>query len=152
MSENGQIVSSQNSSKVSSGERLRPHWFQPGQSGNPGGRPKKLTRPLEKLLDEKVPGKSVTYAEEFAAKVLDRALKRSDFMAKEIFERIEGKVPQAITGADGGPVQFQVNVMYGASAPQDVVVEAISADNDAIDAAIESPEAVDSNGYNEVKS
>lgn len=75
------------------------------------------------MLDAK-DSKGTSYAEKFVKSFLERAIKRSDFAAKEIWERAEGKVPQAITGADGGPVQFQVAVVYGSAdpQPQDVVV------------------------------
>jgi hypothetical protein len=34
-------------------QALRAHTWKPGQSGNPGGRPKKLTQPLEDFLARK---------------------------------------------------------------------------------------------------
>ena len=85
----------------------RPWLFKPGQSGNPGGRPKKITRVIDKLLDEPY-DKNRTYLQAFGEETLKRAIKRSDFMAKEILERVEGKVPQALTGPEGGPIQVAV--------------------------------------------
>ena len=92
--------------------------WKPGQSGNPGGRPKKkpLTEQLERILDDcgRDP-RQRTYAQRLVESMVKRAIKKSDFAAKEIWERAEGKVPQAVTGANGGPMQFQVAVLYGSA-------------------------------------
>ncbi len=72
---------------------LKPYHFKPGNNANPGGRPKKLTRELEKQLQDKVPGdpKGRSYAQLFISQVLGRAITKSDVMAKEIFDRVEGR-------------------------------------------------------------
>ena len=95
-----------------------PPWltpWKPGQSGNPGGRPKRkpLTEQLEKILDEcgRDPQRR-TYARRLVESAVKRAIKKDTFALKEIWERTEGKVPQAVTGGNGGPVQFAVAVMY----------------------------------------
>jgi len=92
---------------------LRP--WQPGQSGNPSGRPKRkpLTEQLERILDEvgRDPQQR-TYARRLVESAVKRAIKKDTFALKEIWERAEGKVPQAVTGGNGGPVQFAVAVMY----------------------------------------
>lgn len=87
--------------------QLRPHAFTPGVSGNPGGRPKKITKVIDKLLDQPF-DENRTYLQAFGEETLKRAIMRSDFMAKEILERVEGKVPQALTGPEGGPIQVAV--------------------------------------------
>jgi hypothetical protein len=70
--------------------------WKPGQSGNPNGRPQKLTRELDKQLSARVPGdpKKRSYAQLFIESVMKRAITKSDVLAKEIFDRIEGKIPQ----------------------------------------------------------
>jgi Family of unknown function (DUF5681) len=97
-------------------ENFRPHLFKPGQSGNPGGRPKKkpLTEELEKILQStgRDPQKR-TYAKRLMESAVKRAIKKDTLALREIWERAEGKVPQALTGAEGGPVQFEVSVIYG---------------------------------------
>jgi Family of unknown function (DUF5681) len=96
--------------------RVAPYKWKPGQSGNPGGRPKKkpLTDELEKILNTISHDKAgKTYATRLVEAAVRRAIKKSDFALKEIWERTEGKVPQAVTGGNGGPVQFQVAVLYG---------------------------------------
>jgi len=84
--------------------------FQPGQSGNPGGRPKKkLTDKLEARLDTPIPGdkNGRTYGDLFIEKLVRRACNRSDTAAKEIFDRVEGKALQRmeLSGPEGGPVE-----------------------------------------------
>jgi hypothetical protein len=73
-------------------EALKAYAFKPGQSGNPGGRPRKLTAPLEAFLARKDKhGKQ--YAQLLIESMVMRAIKNSDSMVKEIFERVEGHVP-----------------------------------------------------------
>src|SRR5574340_1696695 len=75
-------------------ENFRPYLFKPGQSGNPGGRPKKkpLTEELEKILHStgRDPQKR-TYARRLMESAVKRAIKKSDFALKEVWERTEGK-------------------------------------------------------------
>ena len=42
-----------------------------------------------------------------AESLVDRAIESDTRAAVEVNDRVEGKVPQAITGADGGPLQVQ---------------------------------------------
>jgi hypothetical protein len=76
-------------------ENLRP--FQPGKSGNPGGRPKKIvTDCLAELLGQKAPEDPMhrSYAELLALGMLNRAIAKSHPDAKEILGRVEGKVAE----------------------------------------------------------
>ena len=70
-------------------EALRTHTWKPGQSGNPGGRPKKLTQPLEDFLARK-DKKGRQYAQLLIEAMVTRAIKKSDTLIKEIFDRVEG--------------------------------------------------------------
>lgn len=80
--------------------------WQPGQSGNPAGRPPKelcLTSILkEKLLEipEEVDGKPNTEGKSRGELIVDKAVElatRGDERhLREVWDRIEGKVPQAI--------------------------------------------------------
>ncbi len=78
------------------------HQFKPGQSGNPGGRVKgeSITARLRRILDsEAKPG--LPFAEQLAKAMVTEACKGKFPFAKEILDRLEGKVPDRIAGADG---------------------------------------------------
>jgi Family of unknown function (DUF5681) len=80
--------------------------FQPGQSGNPLGRPvrKPLITALEKYLSRPVPGDKQhrTFLEKLVEETVKRAIKKSDVLVREIFERVEGKVAPDETQANMG--------------------------------------------------
>jgi hypothetical protein len=84
----------------------------PGETNNPGGRPKKLTHILKQVLDERVPRdkKRRTRARKFVESVVDRATKRSDSLAKEVFDRSEGKVQTQIevSGPAGAAIPMTI--------------------------------------------
>jgi Family of unknown function (DUF5681) len=73
------------------------HQFKPGQSGNPGGRPKskpfsdELWRQLQALENPKSK-KGQTMLQALIAAGIKRALKDSDTLLKEILNRIDGPV------------------------------------------------------------
>jgi len=71
---------------------LRPRW-KPGQSGNPKGRPKgmTLTGLLRKAFED-----SPEKAQEFIAKTIAFAMEGQAPYAKEVWERMDGKVREHI--------------------------------------------------------
>jgi hypothetical protein len=82
------------------------HRFQPGRSGNPGGRPKSrpITRALRRFLRQPVgaaaraaedPG--ATAAEVLAARLLIAAAAGDARAAALLLDRVEGRVPQAVS-------------------------------------------------------
>jgi hypothetical protein len=77
-----------------------------GESGNPGGRPKKkpITDELERLLQEQAPDASGrTWRAVIAESLLRQAAKGDVRAISELTNRIEGKPLQAVQlGADGG--------------------------------------------------
>lgn len=83
--------------------------FKKGQpSANPGGRPKALAE--WRKSDEAMRLRGLSY------KVLERALvavkipwKDRITAATVLLERIEGKVPLAVTGEGGGPVKLELS-------------------------------------------
>jgi hypothetical protein len=101
------------------GDRRSPRTeFQPGVSGNPGGRPKKtpITDEFRILLQQLHPDqkkyKGKTYAQVLAEAQFKLAIDLGDMSAaKEIADRVEGKVPQKseVAGPDGSAIPF-VNV------------------------------------------
>lgn len=91
---------------------LRPPW-KPGQSGNPSGRPKKpLTERLISKLVREDSAEADRIIESLIASASDKDSPWSVRAASEIFDRVEGKVPQALTGEDGGAVRLQFEVIH----------------------------------------
>ena len=86
--------------------------FKAGVSGNPAGRPRKLTRILERILDSVYPGEGEkrTYGEVLVQAIVERAINGSDALVALIFERIEGKVPAAHehSGRDGTEITLSL--------------------------------------------
>jgi|HubBroStandDraft_6_1064221.scaffolds.fasta_scaffold275805_1 hypothetical protein len=92
--------------------------FQKGRSGNPGGRPKTLiTDAYRRVAKKKYPNdpENRTYAQLVAEGQFRAAIKGKTEAAKEIAERLEGKVPQAthLSGgvdADGNSIPIPVSL------------------------------------------
>ena len=103
----------QKTAKVGRGNPPPEHQWKPGQSGNPGGRPKKtpLSDACREILDSPVPkdksGRS--YAQVIAEKLAKKARAGNISAAKEIADRAEGKARQAmeLSGPEGGPLDIQ---------------------------------------------
>jgi|SRR5262244_907152 len=73
-------------------DHLREHCFRPGQSGNPGGRPKGTLRDLlNERLDEIDPRTQKTYGRLLAEALVRAALGGNVEAFKAIADRIEGK-------------------------------------------------------------
>ena len=73
-------------------ERTKPHRFQPGQSGNPAGRPPKdysITSQVKLLID-----KDPKIAREIAHQWLKDATKGKTEARRDLQDRIEGKVTE----------------------------------------------------------
>lgn len=89
--------------------------FAPGQSGNPGGRPKTkpLTDAYRAILNQKDPNdkEGRTYAEIIAMAQVKRAIEGDSRAVGEIADRVEGKVTQPISGPDEGPIDVKLSGM-----------------------------------------
>jgi hypothetical protein len=75
--------------------------FLPGQSGNPGGRPKgsvKISSAYERSLARLVPGdpEGRTYAQFIADKNVELAAEGNIAAIKEVTDRVEGKAPRTV--------------------------------------------------------
>ncbi len=84
--------------RFASGNTHGARW-QPGQSGNPKGRPKGVTLSdaLRKMLAEQAPGKTEqTYAEVIARALCKQAVKGNVLAAKEVADRVEGRPKQSL--------------------------------------------------------
>lgn len=91
--------------------------FKPGQSGNPGGRPKRgwnWAKLFEEAVDEELTtkdGKMTAQAKQFIVKKLVRMAVDGDMVAvKEIINRMDGMPKQSteIGGLDGGPLTIEI--------------------------------------------
>lgn len=65
------------------------------------------TKVREFLLEKAKDGE--TYGDKLKRAAILRAINKSDVMAKEIWDRVDGKVPMPITGADGAPLLIQIS-------------------------------------------
>lgn len=81
--------------------------FTPGQSGNPGGRPKtaKLFRDALMVELKRTDG-DVERIQKVAHRLVENAIGGETAAIKEIADRIDGKVPQGITGDDENPISL----------------------------------------------
>ena len=89
------------------GER-QPFQFQPGQSGNPGGKPKihqTLSMECARLLAKSAPAEALaalrlppgsTFAEAIAVALCTQAVRGNVSAAREITDRTEGRVPASV--------------------------------------------------------
>lgn len=80
--------------------------YKPGQSGNPGGRPKHLTKALDSLLADK----KKRYPEQIVEAAIERAIKKSDKALEIVWNRAEGKADDDSSRSDTGPLV--VNIIH----------------------------------------
>lgn len=81
------------------GQNLAPWRWKPGQSGNPGGRPKKkpITDAYNELMALIDPKSGLTGAQLLARAAMERALREANpTLIKEITDRVEGAVKQSL--------------------------------------------------------
>lgn len=76
--------------------------FQPGQSGNPGGKPKQkeMRDALRLALRDDVDAPPRNKMDAIVRAHVEKALEGDMAAIKEIYDRIDGKVAQAIVGDD----------------------------------------------------
>jgi len=95
-----------NRKKRSLPKGAEPYKFKPGQSGNPGGRPKAtpITDALRDALSDPAE------LEKFIGAVIKKAKKGDVKAFQAVSDRLEGKPAQALNlgGADGGPIVFRL--------------------------------------------
>lgn len=85
--------------------------FQKGQSGNPGGRRKeKVWRNAIERAIKRSSKEGMQVVDELADALIQAALEKDVSALKEIGDRLDGKVPQALIGGDedDAPVSLQV--------------------------------------------
>ena len=88
------------------------HRFKPGQSGNPGGRPRtaKLSEACRAKLASPIPGdpENRSYAEAIADKLALQALKGDIRAAQELADRAEGRPSQMAPPAEYDGVKYVI--------------------------------------------
>ena len=102
-------------------EEAKPFMWKPGESGNPGGRPRRkpLSDAYAALLNEPVPEAEAaklklkpgaTYADIIAMSLMREAIKGKVPAASEMADRIEGRAiqTQEISGPAGGPLEVSL--------------------------------------------
>lgn len=97
--------------------------WQPGQSGNPKGRPKGVTLSdaLRRMLATLAPGKTEqTYAEAIARALCKEAVKGNVLAAKEIADRTEGK-PKASLDVEMNVADWRTLAQSHGISEQDVI-------------------------------
>lgn len=81
-------------------KEAEPYMFQPGVSGNPGGRPKRkpLTEAYQALMNQVCPEDKDgrTYAQLIARALMKEAIKGKVQAAAELADRVEGRVNQSL--------------------------------------------------------
>ena len=79
--------------------------FKPGQSGNPGGRPKAVSK-VRELIDAE--GEDLVINLIAIARDPKESAKERISATKELLDRWLGKAPQQLDDGDGGPAQLVV--------------------------------------------
>lgn len=94
--------------KADSAPWLASHRFKPGQSGNPSGRPKKVTNAVDKAL-------TLKRARRVADALIAKAEEGSVQAFEAIRDTIEGPLPRPVqlSGADGGPILIAQRLLLG---------------------------------------
>lgn len=111
------MADAQNTAKNTARTRGLIPW-KPGQSGNPGGRPKKkpLTEAYGRILKRRVPAEVVrklglrghpTYAEMIALSLAREAVKGKVQAAAELADRVEGRI-----GAPGDSLENPLHLAF----------------------------------------
>jgi Family of unknown function (DUF5681) len=107
------------------------HQWKPGQSGNPGGRPKgrSLTSRIRDLLDtNEIDGKPIEDGKQVADLVVDviieRAL-RGDFKFVDlVMNRIDGKLPDTVVVDSNGTTDTIRDFLLGKNEPPETTEDA----------------------------
>ena len=79
--------------------------FSPGESGNPLGRAVEK-KPWLAAINRAIAQEDAKRLRRAVEQLLDQAAAGEPWAIQELANRLDGKPAQAITGADGGPIQF----------------------------------------------
>jgi hypothetical protein len=103
---------SQENSQRNPAEHLKGFQWKPGQSGNPGGRPKKKL--VDECLEELLEAADSEHAKALAISLIAKALNGDTKAAQLVAERTQGKPSQKVevSGPDGGPMQGEFTIKF----------------------------------------
>lgn len=89
--------------------------FEPGETGNPAGRPKgtSLTDKLREIIDRN----DGEVADALVKAAVKAALKGDFRFWQEIMNRVDGKVADRVAGPDGGPVTVTQRIVLDEPPP-----------------------------------
>lgn len=95
-------------------DHLKKHWWKPGQTGNPDGRPR--TRIFTDMMREVLKDKIATDPQKrtklrlMCEAMVNEAIKGNARAFKESRDTVDGRPVQALelSGADGGPIDLDV--------------------------------------------
>jgi hypothetical protein len=91
-----------------------PHAFKPGQSGNPGGKPKSnLNKLLSQFMAGKDTGDRVSREKRLAEKLGRLALSGDMDAIRYVWDRLEGKIPQPVDLESGGQAVKSFTLQLG---------------------------------------
>jgi|SRR5215831_1930772 len=89
---------------------IRGRPFQKGQSGNPRGRPKRGAALTDfarwAVLQTAGPDDRRTRGQALAEALVSKAIEGDVTAIKLLFDRLDGPVPQVLTGEGGGPIRI----------------------------------------------
>lgn len=77
------------------------------RGGQPGNTNASKNKPFWHAIDRAIAQENGKRLREAAEKLLDAAAAGEPWAVKELGDRLDGKPAQAITGPDGGAIQFQ---------------------------------------------
>ena len=76
--------------------------------------PKNITALAREMLDQPCPKRpGLTYAQAIAQVLMDRAVDGDQRFVDILLDRLEGRVPQVLTGEGGGPVVIKEVRIHG---------------------------------------
>jgi hypothetical protein len=100
-----------NRESVGYGKPPAEHQFKPGNRANPGGRPKgdSLTSIVREVLAEQIDSAADRKRlRKVAEAIVTAAESGNPKVIQQLWDRVDGKVPDRIAGHDGGPIRHQM--------------------------------------------
>lgn len=83
--------------------------------GQPGNKNATKNKPITEVLNRVLLANDGAKLRKFAESLVDRAIEKDTAAAREVLDRVEGKVAQALehSGPEGGDIQTSITVKFG---------------------------------------